>query len=822
MQLANGAFIKKRIWDGVTGTVFNMPTKPLEPVQDPKDDKLERVKEMYGKSYWLRKPQFANSDIFPLDIRRVKRVSQSPTRRSIPPLLENAGDDLLRDRRPGNDPLPFNYRVMSKDDPWYVTDEQKDLIDYPPRRYPPPEQIYEPEIIPVDETIFREELESDQLNYTSYFATNLHGGTLIINGMEIRKGDVAGPLPKFAVIECPGGQIAFWFGSYGRHHLAGSDEDSYSKWQGLRQQKGWMYTGFSAGHVWNAKIKDRLERIKTGERENDDEQWEEWLSSSDMGKPGEFYTILDGGFSDANLKDPITSVTYRLPVSGSIPENGLPLPSDITGPHVLFPSEQYELAWILAQRELKRTPESIMDTCVLPSNEFFFPGSKNRSEYLPRKELTTEFVLDTWVDQGVYVKQLQELLVASIRDKDQREAEAELKRLESFGLPQQRKDQLLAIEPTNKQLGAAELFQLREDEIVREFQHESERQLQQGLNNESIQQLQRDWTEYTARRRAEQRSRAEEGLSALEGTTRKASEPDLSGQLSGPNKIAADQLKTWKDTHDNNNSVKTAGQLHGQSPTENKQEKSALREYAQKLWAETTTSVEPQIKVTKRPKIILNYTPKPDDTSPMIKYPGGLDAFEPRPSLVLENSEQLQLQEELELSTKAHKDNLQQAFSVAAIGALKSIPRDLARRKFSSMEEYQDVATQRLPQTSLDHRQKAFEKFQRKLRQAYEDGLRAQARLQNMEWELYMRSKAGLSPSAWLDLVMRQTGITLDDMPLAITSEMSAKTEATQRLKWSRLCDMVIDASDFEAQTEAANLPAETQLSEDGQTFAVI
>jgi hypothetical protein len=269
-----------------------MPIKPLEHVEDPEDDKLERVKQMYGNSYAPRKPRFANSDIFPLDIRRIMKVSATPTPRSIPPLLEDGGDDLLRDRRPGNGPLPLNHRATSKADPWYVTEEQKDLIDYPPRQYPPPEQIYKPEIIPVDETIFKEELESDQLNYTKYFVTNLHGGTLIINGVEVRKGDVAGPLPKFAVIECPGGQIAFWFGSYGRHHLAGSEETHYSKWAGLRQKKGWMFTGLSAGQVWNAKIQDRLERMQTGEREDDDEQWEEWLRSTEVEKPGEFYPFL--------------------------------------------------------------------------------------------------------------------------------------------------------------------------------------------------------------------------------------------------------------------------------------------------------------------------------------------------------------------------------------------------------------------------------------------------------------------------------------------------------------------------------------------------
>ena len=291
VQLGDGAFIKKKVWDGVIRTVFNMPTQPLEPNQSPEEERLERVGEMFGDSYRDFNPISANQDIFPLDIRRIRRVHPPPIPNDIPPLLENRGDVLLYDRHALVNESPFKYRNMSKEDPWYVSKEQKALIDNPPRRYPPPEQKYKPDMIPIDDTIFRGEFDSDQLNLTRYFVTNLHGGTLIINGVEVQKGQVAGPLPKFAVIECPGGQIAFWFGSYGRNHLAGSYGSSPAKWLALRQRTGWKYTGLSAGQVWKAKIKDRIDRKKVGDNEHDDELWEEWLSAKRLGESSKSHAI---------------------------------------------------------------------------------------------------------------------------------------------------------------------------------------------------------------------------------------------------------------------------------------------------------------------------------------------------------------------------------------------------------------------------------------------------------------------------------------------------------------------------------------------------
>lgn len=292
VRLESGAFIKKKIWDGVTGTVFNIPTKSFNESQNTENDKYTIIGRMFGHSYRGFNSPSVNDDIFPLDIRRVERTDPPlPPSSVVPPLLENGGETLLRERHTSKDLPAFNYRDMLEDDPWFVPESQQALIDHPPRRYPLPEQVYTPEIIPLDDKIFRAEFDSDQLNFTRYFVTNLHGGTILINGIEVRKGDVAGPLPNFAVIECPGGQIAFWFGCGGRHHLAGPERDSPLKWRSLRQQDGWQYTGLSTGHVWDIKIRDRLERKKKGDHEDDDDEWDELLSYCPEQKQSESITV---------------------------------------------------------------------------------------------------------------------------------------------------------------------------------------------------------------------------------------------------------------------------------------------------------------------------------------------------------------------------------------------------------------------------------------------------------------------------------------------------------------------------------------------------
>ena len=270
VRTSEGAFRKKKAWDGVTGTLFNIPTRPLEPPLETADRKKQRIKDMYSDH--IRDNQFGkDSEILPLDIRRVLRVAPEV---DMPRDICDPGEIRVRD--PALYPKK-EYRGMKVDDPWYVTDVQRLARDAPPRTHPSMQDEFSGKHLPLDDQLWKEERLRDLKHDAAYFVTNLHGRTLIINGMEIKKGDVAGPLPEFAIIECPGRQVAFWWGVSGRHYGERSqDADHSAKWQILRRMNGWKDVGKSAGEVWDVIIRDRKEREKTGENEDDDDQWAIW------------------------------------------------------------------------------------------------------------------------------------------------------------------------------------------------------------------------------------------------------------------------------------------------------------------------------------------------------------------------------------------------------------------------------------------------------------------------------------------------------------------------------------------------------------------
>jgi hypothetical protein len=271
----DAAFRKKKAWDGVTGTIFNMPTQPIEPYPETKDEKTQRIKEFYSDPF-RDHPQ---DELFPLDIRRILKVTPELEK---PKGICDKGEELVRD--PALYPKKYD-RDMETDNPWWVEDSQKLARDAPPRFHPPTsESTTLGEQLPLDDQLWKEEVGRDLIYNAGYFVTNLHGGTLIVNGMEIKKGDVAGPLPAFAVIESLGGQVSFWWGVGGRHYGAGpAGVDHSAKWEILRQNPGWDHVAVTAGEVWDAKIKDRKEREKTGEDEDDDEEWESYRRTKKAG-----------------------------------------------------------------------------------------------------------------------------------------------------------------------------------------------------------------------------------------------------------------------------------------------------------------------------------------------------------------------------------------------------------------------------------------------------------------------------------------------------------------------------------------------------------
>jgi len=181
----NQAFLKKKVWDGVTGTIFNMPTKPIEDDSGPEDERMVQMKALYGDRYHNKCGP--RNDIFPLDIRRVDRINTNTIKRKSTPLIPSPNSaNEIEIEYPWQNPIR-SYDDLSDADPWWVTTEQERLRDVPPRKYPPQARNADDpdnngDLIYTDDTKWKEELENDDLYHSRYFVTNLHGGTLIING----------------------------------------------------------------------------------------------------------------------------------------------------------------------------------------------------------------------------------------------------------------------------------------------------------------------------------------------------------------------------------------------------------------------------------------------------------------------------------------------------------------------------------------------------------------------------------------------------------------------------------------------------------------
>ncbi|KAH7411084.1 hypothetical protein BKA64DRAFT_704190 [Cadophora sp. MPI-SDFR-AT-0126] len=273
----NDLFRKKKIWDGVIGTIVNMPTKPLEQ-DETEHERVNRIQALYGDFFRDNRDKHRH-DFFPLDIRRVKRRSDTnyPGRQSTTPLLE---DNETLVRYPWHIPEDRGEDLPSTD-PWAVTAEQKQKRSVPVRRHPPAQCCKDKnqlDLLPVDDSIWREEVQDDDYGRWKYFVTNLHGGTLLINGKEIKKNQIAGPLPEFVVIECPGKQVAFWWGPGGRNYLQGQPGYDYERrWESLRRSDPELEkVALTAGQEWDYQIRVRITKEFSGNEWEDDEQWEKW------------------------------------------------------------------------------------------------------------------------------------------------------------------------------------------------------------------------------------------------------------------------------------------------------------------------------------------------------------------------------------------------------------------------------------------------------------------------------------------------------------------------------------------------------------------
>jgi hypothetical protein len=366
-------FRKKKVWDGVIGTIFNMPIYSDQPGAT--DRRMDRVRTLYEDWFRDHSQEPRNPDVFPLDIRRIECVGLD--NKSLTPLEE--GDSLTNYswRTPGSP-----RTELDPSDPWYVTPSQEKARDIPPRPWPPPQRKQEGngDLLPTDDTIWKEQEKRDEEYRCRYFVTNLHGGTLIINGMEIKKGCVAGPLPEFAVIESPGGQISFWWGVGGRDWLAEPAGDTFDlHWDILRKrevedEKIFEHLGLLAGQVWDLKIRDRIRRETTGDAVDDEEEWEVYKNAQG---PMELVEVsgetVTGGDEDGDSREcPITSL------------------DKLQQPEV-FATEEDELRWLHTRAEplhevaLKAKNNTIFKE---PVGSEFWPGPITMQE--PPEEIYSQ------------------------------------------------------------------------------------------------------------------------------------------------------------------------------------------------------------------------------------------------------------------------------------------------------------------------------------------------------------------------------------------------------------------------------------------------
>lgn len=193
-----------------------------------------------------------------------------------------SGDQTLllqRDRSSGRKLHKSRTRFQGVPDAWWIPKPQRTLRDYPPRFWPPPKQLKDDSTLPIDSTLWDDEVYKDTNHQAEYFVMHVGDGDLLINGMMVPEGAMAGPLPTFALIEGNRGQVFWWHGPNGRYYKPpGSPKASSAndpvKWDTLRDIPGWEHTGLSAAEVWDQKMDTRWSKARIGNRLEDDDFWE--------------------------------------------------------------------------------------------------------------------------------------------------------------------------------------------------------------------------------------------------------------------------------------------------------------------------------------------------------------------------------------------------------------------------------------------------------------------------------------------------------------------------------------------------------------------
>ncbi|KAI9649556.1 hypothetical protein NHQ30_002136 [Ciborinia camelliae] len=283
-DLNRGSLLKlKKYWDKVTRTVFNIPTKSVD------RQTLDKIRDRDHRESFENNSNYQNPDIFPLDIRRCKKILAPFNPNELVPKAPEFRD-ADRIIEPSFKMNEKQYRPMRFDDPWWIERQQKFYRDYPPRTYPPKFDETQSHL-PKDVKLWKDEVEDDSDLNNRYFVANLDGRLLIVNGIEVGKGEIAGPLPEFAIIQTEGGGVSFWFGPGGRFYLqpAGARTKNWSRqWSLLRRTLNDEYFGVASGYFWQNAIVRKILEDDEGEGEQDP-KWARWKAA----KPERLRSVTD-------------------------------------------------------------------------------------------------------------------------------------------------------------------------------------------------------------------------------------------------------------------------------------------------------------------------------------------------------------------------------------------------------------------------------------------------------------------------------------------------------------------------------------------------
>ncbi|KAK6600355.1 hypothetical protein H4I96_07681 [Botrytis cinerea] len=305
---------------------------------------LDKAEDRNHRESFQDNDSYQNPDIFPLDIRRCETISTTAFKlgEERPNIVDPRGKDNIVE--PSFRMKEKEYRPMRIDDPWWVEPEQKYYRDMPPRNYPPTcdeTQSY----LPKDVKLWNDEIDRDSDLKSRYFVANLDGRTVSINGIAVCKGEIAGPLPEFAIIQSEGGGISFWHGVGGRFYLQPADAGTKNwsqQWSSLRQTLKDEYFGVAAGYYWQNAIVAKIMEDDEGEGEQDP-KWIRWKNA----KPARNKSIPD----PRAIKLKLMSQPGFLDQDAQFDEN-----EDWGAPGPLpFESPEAELKWVAAQLHFQET-----------------------------------------------------------------------------------------------------------------------------------------------------------------------------------------------------------------------------------------------------------------------------------------------------------------------------------------------------------------------------------------------------------------------------------------------------------------------------------